>query len=175
MFCGLKVHVCDSAYYHIILGSFQFKLHVHVIYNFQKYNSRTLLWNRTACNYSFYLFMLSTFVLKLTVLWCIRLQLLYAASKIGFGEARLLRVLLIPSDLPNGLRIYLKIKENNTEILTKKLDIPVYGIGNICGVNQFKHILHSFWVSTWFASDFIDWYSCSLMLPLAGGKYAIDV
>lgn len=44
---------------------------------------------------------------ELTVLWCILLHLLYAASKIRFGVARLDRVLLIPNDLPNGLRIYL--------------------------------------------------------------------
>lgn len=67
--------------------------------------------------------------LQLTVLWWIRLHLLYAASKIGFGAARLLRVLLIPSDLPNGLRIYLRW---NRQIEKKKLEIHVSVVVSFC-------------------------------------------
>lgn len=73
--------------------------------------------------------------LQLTVLWWIRLHLLYAASKIGFGAARLLRVLLIPSDLPNGLRIYLRwnrqIEKKNLKFMFLLLFHSVWNSHNI--------------------------------------------
>lgn len=84
-----------------------------------KYNNNDGIKQRVITVFFFIFLCMSTIVFKLTVLWCILLQLLYAASKIGFGVARLLRVLLIPRDLPKGLRIYLKIKENHTKILKK--------------------------------------------------------
>lgn len=75
----------------------------HQNYTKQKSNNKTNKTKQIVVVVRFYL----------TVLWWIRLHLLYAASKMRFGVARLLRVLLIPNVLPNGLRIYLRLGIEN--------------------------------------------------------------